>query len=190
MAFVARGGLWLSSSSNAAVRTDGVLQAIASGEMRLTSLAGAVHLDAGGVADVLRVSPGGVAVRADLLASNLGVADHDGAGLVVLPAGSTSVPESLGADERSLRWRAATASQPSGWDVRAGGAACVRLTRPATSGSGDLAYGLRVNPRDELELYRLSGGAQAAMRVVACFGGPRDSSSRLSLPVSRNPWVA
>jgi hypothetical protein len=180
MAFVARGGLWLSSSSNAAVRTDGVLQAIASGEMRLTSLAGAVHLDAGGVADVLRVSPGGVAVRAD----------HDGAGLVVLPAGSTSVPESLGADERSLRWRAATASQPSGWDVRAGGAACVRLTRPATSGSGDLAYGLRVNPRDELELYRLSGGAQAAMRVVACFGGPRDSSSRLSLPVSRNPWVA
>jgi hypothetical protein len=78
MAYLSRGGLWLTStgSSNAA-RTDGILQAVAKGEMRLSSTAAdvfvsaqgasnAVRIGAGGLTDVLSVGSNLVVVNADL----------------------------------------------------------------------------------------------------------------------------
>jgi hypothetical protein len=209
MALLARGGLWLSSSGNSnalgslsAARTAGVLDAIASGELRLTSLAGGVHIDAGGVADVLRVAPGAAVVAGSLQASNLAVCDADGAGLCVSQSGGNlAASASLGSDERSLRWRApatpaappgslAGSNPPGGWDVRAGQDACLRLTRPPSGpATPELAYGLALNARDELQLYRSSGSnGSDGMRVVACFAGAR-TAAPLPLPLSRNPWV-
>lgn len=205
MAFVAHGGLWFSSASNSVSppRTAGIVQAIASGDLRMTTTGGSLHFDVSGAPDVIAVTPGSVVVATALQAQTLGVADADGSGLAVVTTPAVGVPSFLGSGERSLRWRQSSTAQPAGWDVRDGQSACLRLTRPPTPTSAELAYGILINQNSEMQLYRVdggsnnangnggvlgSGGSNGGMRVVACFGGARGPGA--SLPVSKNPFLS
>lgn len=220
MALQLRGGVWLSRAepppplAPASTRA-GILQAMASGEMRFAaasnvhvySSASNVLLGAGGVSNVVTVLSnlvvinGDVHIRGNIEAYTstrvhfqdkvLQVAtpcnqdttavtpdELDGAGIMLAPA--TSPAEHV--FERSLRWRAGGAEarppmSPGGasnaayWELMGGG---LRLSAPRGSNGARVSYGMHVNERQELEMYKYvldeGTGAQHYQRVFT-FGG-------------------
>jgi hypothetical protein len=109
-------------------------------------------------------------------------ASLDGAGLAL-------ADESTANYEKSLKWRSGPGGSPSAsnesyWDLRGGH---VRLSAPATANRA-VSYGMRVNEREELEIYKLvsSAGAELYQRVFTM--GADVSSPGFTLPVSANPF--
>lgn len=240
MALVAQNGLWLTREGFArdpltpgaaggpqGVLYDGLVQAMASGELRLAagsnlqvySAASNVVLGAGGVADVVTVRADGVDIRgavrvlgtidaissSDLLvrdklvrvsheASSCNLPDDvlDGAGVALGSAAQRY--------ERSLRWRrglgasaeaaalAVGATSNEGfWELRGGG---LRLSAPrrADGGAGQVSYGMHINEREELVMYKAwspSPGEPLVYQRVFTFGS---TAQPLALPTSANPY--
>ena len=204
MALVARNGLWLTKAapddSLLPPRSTGMIEAVATGQLRLASLQSKVTIDAGGQSGVLTVGSnslylaGNLDVRGAITATqtnDLYVRDRiicvastdmpysdgevqedltDGAGIVIGNSESEATPS-----EVSLRWHkpAAQGQQPV-WELIGG---CWRLTRVLPS-TGDLvSYSFTISDTGELEITKRSspfGEAEASAKYqrVTSYGRP------------------
>jgi hypothetical protein len=215
----ARNGLWLTKASPPQVpslRTDGMIQAIASGEVRLASSYSNVVIQAG-IADVLTVTSSNVTVNANLLvngtidsvySSDLHVKDKTVIIGAILDANGCNVGGSSsnvalndgagisvgGGDAQSLRWKrpALAADGEGSWTFRGGGLKVVASASNAYG--GEITYGFSINAATlALEVYAvLSNASGTSRRCVASFGPPSASNVLTSppgfLPVSALPW--
>ena len=198
MAYVGQNGLWLSRSidTRPLVTNGSYLEAVASGDVYLASLASDVNIDGGAVlvrTGNVFVRDGGVTLASREVAGDVTAAVCHGAGLTVGAGESAAL-----STERSIKWARGFAALPSSeaaatamagsrsnvgsWDVRGGG---LRLV--AKSSSHEIAYGLYVNPDHEMELYwreiRLSNSNTTYRRVIR-FGNSLNSNSVQMLPTS------
>ena len=245
MALQLRGGVWLSRAEPAAAAPlsshAGILQAMASGEMRFAagsnvrvySAASNVLLGAGGVSNVVTVQSNLVVINGDVHirgnieaytstrvhfqdkvlqlatpcnddATRLEPEELDGCGLLLAPVSSARGEQVY---ERSLRWRAgggggAAADEAAGagaaaaqaapppfaahpsnaayWELAGGG---LRISAPRGSNGARVSYGMHINARHELEMYKYmldEGGAEHYQRVYT-FGG---TPAPLAMPAS------
>ena len=243
MALIARNGVWLTRKPFAddpfasvgaptqnRVAYDGLVQAIASGEMRLASASNMqiysstsnVLLGAGGMSNVISVRSNIVEINADVrirgavesyLSTEINLQDKvmrlaypdkgaeasvsdaylDGSGIVL-------ANEVMGNYEKSIRWRASAglgagafvarggASNESFWELRGGG---LRLSTPkrAAGGTGEVSYGMHINEKEELEMYKrwTDGAGHEYFQRVFTFGGGTLPSD-MPVPVSKNPF--
>ena len=201
--------------------SDGLLEAVAAGDLRLVTASNAVLVASGDITmsaagrEVARLGAQGLVVHGDLSVdgvvntvstSELHVADTlvrlarplsnspppleaylEGAGVLLEPPLGDAV-------ERSLRWRrgalgaaalgkAGGASNEPFWEARGGGVRLSRARAVPFAPSGEVAFGLRVNEGEELEVYKrwtdASGGASRVTRVAA-FG--REPSAGKAYP--------
>lgn len=210
----ARNGLWLTKASPPQVpslRTDGMIQAIATGEVRLASSYSNVVIQAGS-ANILTVSSSNVTVNANLLvkgtidsiySSDLYIQDKTIVVAAVLDTNGCNVPAlsntnaSLndgaglsigGGDAQSMRWK--TDSNGGAWTFRGGGLQI--LASSSNAYGGEISYGFCVNPASmALEMYAvLSNASGTSRRRVAVFGPPSISNAAPIgfLPTSSLPW--
>jgi hypothetical protein len=219
MALVARNGLWLTKGvpADAQLRATGIVEAVATGQLRLASLASTVAFDAGGQASVLTIGSNSVVVNANLdvrgavnniQTNDLFVRDRlicvangdglaaaadltDGAGVLVGGAATEGT-----SNEVSVRWHkpAAAGAQPV-WDL-SGGALRISRTMP---GGVVVSYALQISDAAELEVTRRTApfaAAESAAKYqrVAVFGRPAtgaeaaSGASAIVLPTSTNPF--
>jgi hypothetical protein len=208
----ARNGLWLTKALPPQVpslRTDGMIQAIASGEVRLASSYSNVVIQAG-ISDVLTVTSSNVTVNANLLvngtidsiySSDLYVKDKTVIIGAILDADGCNVGGSNsnvalnngagisigGGDAQSLRW-----NSEGSWTFRGGGLKVIASASNAYG--GEIAYGFSINAATlALEVYAvMSNASGTSRRCVASFGPPSTSNVLTSppgfLPVSALPW--
>lgn len=204
MALVMRNGLWLTKTAPADAllppRSTGMIEAVATGQLRLASLSSNVSVDAGGQLGVITVGSNSVVIQANLdvrgaitaiETNDLYVRDQlicvastdlpystgekkedltDGAGLLVGNSASDTTPS-----EVSLRWHkpAATGQQPV-WEMMGG---CLRLTRVLPSTGDHVSFSFSVSDAGELEVTRRtapfgSTEATAKYQKVATYGRP------------------
>lgn len=212
----ARNGLWLTKASSPtsqvpSLRTDGMIQAIANGEVRLASSYSNVVLQAG-AANILTVSSSNVTVNANLLvkgtidsiySSDLYVQDKTIIIAAVLDANGCNVPSTSasnaslndgagisigGGDAQSMRWK--TNTDGGAWTFRGGGLQI--LASSSNAYGGEISYGFSINPASlALEMFAvLSNASGTSRRRVAVFGPPSLSNIVPSgfLPTSAIPW--
>ena len=245
MALLARTGVWLTRRGMATdpflpnpalgvagVKYDGLVQAIASGEMRLSSASNLqifassanVLVGAGGQSNVLLVGSNLLVINANVQVrgsvdsytstevnlqdkvlrlacpspSNLPVDDTylHGSGLVIADG-----TYALSNYAKSMRWNMAAgtgaksmlavggASNEPYWELRGGG---LRLTTPlrASGAVGEVSFGMHINHREELEMYKRSfdavTGAETYQRVFT-FGS---AAGTFATPTSRNVFFS
>jgi hypothetical protein len=212
----ARNGLWLSKASAAppTLRTNGMIEAIATGEVRLASSYSNVVIQAG-LSDMITVTSSNVTVNANLLvrgtidsvySSDLYVRDKtvvigallDASGCNLGSNNSNNDGAGLsigGGDAQSLRWlRPVVPEDGEGsWTFRGGGLRVVASTSNAFG--GELSYGFAINAATmALEIYAvLSNASGTSRRRVAAFGPPPSASNAPQpppayLPTSALPW--
>ena len=213
-----RNGLWLTKASPPNVpslRTDGMIEAIANGEVRLASSYSNIVLQAGAT-DILTVSSSNVTVNTNLLvkgtidsmySSDLYVKDktiviaavldsrgcnvHAGAGAgagAEAGAGDGAGISIGGGDAQSMRWK--TDGGGGAWTFRGGGLQIVATSSNAYG--GEISYGFSINPASmALEMHALlSNASGTSRRRVAVFGPPSvsDVVPVGFLPSSALPW--
>lgn len=213
-----RHGLWLSKAAPPQVpslRTNGMIEAIATGEVRLASSYSNVVIQTG-LLDMITVTPSNVTVNANLLvkgtidsvyASDLYVKDKTVVIGAILDASGCNLAFSVsnnnhsnndgagvsvgGGDAQSMRWKrpVVAADGEGAWTFRGGG---LRIVASASNAiGGEISYGFGINAATlALELYAVSGSSR---RRVATFGPPNMSSNAtisnaLYLPTSTLPW--
>lgn len=206
----ARSGLWLSKATPPQVpslRTNGMIEAIASGDLRLASSFSNVVIKAG-LQDMITVTSSNVTVNANLLvkgtidsiySSDLYVRDKTVVVGAILDASGCNVAVSAsnnnnsnndgaglsiggwvgGGDAQSLRWRrpVVPTDGEGTWTFRGGG---LRVVASASNAyGGEISYGFAINAATlALELYAvLSNASGTSRRRVATFGPPNASSN-------------
>ena len=244
MALIARNGVWLTRREFAAdpllpgvhgalgerIAYDGLVQAIATGEMRLASTSNLqvysatsnVLLGAGGMNNVISVSSNLVQINADVhirgtleafLSTEINLQDKvmrlaypevgsealitdqylDGSGIML-------ADKLVGNYEKSIKWHAAAglgasafvarggASNESFWEVRGGGLRMTTPQRAAGRGGGEVSYGMHINEKEELEMYKrwTDGSGREYTQRVFTFGSATPTD--MPTPVSRNPF--
>jgi hypothetical protein len=244
MALIARNGVWLTRREFAAdpllpgvhgalgqrIAYDGLVQAIATGEMRLASTSNLqvysalsnVLLGAGGMSNVISVSSNLVQINADVhirgtieaflsteinlqdkvmrlaypeVGSEASITDQylDGSGIML-------ADQLVGNYEKSIKWRTAAgmgtaafvarggASNESFWEVRGGGLRMTTPKRASGRGGGEVSYGMHINEKEELEMYKrwTDGSGREYTQRVFTFGSATPAD--MPTPVSRNPF--
>ena len=216
MALVARNGLWLTKAvpddASLFPRASGMIEAVATGRLRLASLSSSVSVDAGGQLNVITVGSNSVVLQANLdvrgtinatQTNDLYVRDRlicvanmdlpygvgeapvdltDGAGLLVGNSESEATPS-----EVSMRWhKPAVAGRQPVWELIGG---CWRLTRVLPSTGDSVSYSFTISDSGELEVSRRTapfGADEVAAKYqhVAVYGRPATGARPASTGIS------
>jgi hypothetical protein len=243
MALIARNGLWLTRKGFASdpfsfttggvagrLEYDGLVQAIASGEMRLASASNMqvysansnVLLGAGGMSNVISVRSNLVEINANVhirgavesyMSTEINLQDKvmrlafpdvgseatindaylDGSGISL-------ADELVGNYEKSIKWHSAAGigasafvakggtSNESFWELRGGGMRLTTPKRAAGRGNGEVSYGMHINEREELEMYKrwTDGSGHEFFQRVFTFGSAMPAD--MPTPMSPNPF--